>query len=98
MHCRENAVVAKTDNASHIKGVVFHVGGHTCYDQAPTASNFLNDVNVERTVRFCSKHIVAKRLSGFLVVAWMPTVEVRRQAHTDVIEQAGRALAKSLSE
>ena len=65
------------------------------YDQAPTASNFLNDVNVERTVRFCSKHIAAKRLMGFLVAAWMPTVEARRKAHTDVIEQAGRALAGS---
>jgi len=64
------------------------------YDQVPTASNFLNDVNIERTVRFCAKHISPKRLRGFLITAWQPTLKQLRKIHTDAIDQAARALPK----
>lgn len=64
------------------------------YDQVPTGSNWANDVNFERTVRFCSRHISPKRLLGFLQTAWQPTVQRKRPIHLEAIEQAGRALAK----
>ena len=64
------------------------------YDQVPTASNFLNNVNVERTVRFCSKHVSPGRLKGFLVASWHPTIEARRADHIALINQARKALTK----
>lgn len=58
------------------------------YDQVPTGSNWSNDVNFERTVRFCSKHIESERLLGFLHAPWKPTLEAERRHHTDAIRQA----------
>ncbi|MFH0962459.1 MAG: Tat pathway signal protein [Planctomycetota bacterium] len=64
------------------------------YDQVPTASNFLNDINVERTVRFCARNVARKRLKGFLAAAWKPTIEARRGDHVELIKQAGRAFSR----
>ncbi len=64
------------------------------YDQVPTGSNWRCDVNFERTVRFCTKHIAPKRLLGFLQTSWEATVETHRSTHSKAIDQAARALAK----
>ncbi|MBE6395943.1 MAG: Tat pathway signal protein [Lentisphaerae bacterium] len=50
------------------------------YDQIPCGSNWLvsNDaweVNFPRTVKFCSEHIPAERLKGFLMAPWFGTTE-----------------------
>lgn len=50
------------------------------YDQIPCGSNWQvsNDaweVNFRRTVDFCSKHIPAERLRGFLMAPWFDTTE-----------------------
>jgi hypothetical protein len=50
------------------------------YDQIPCGSNWQisNDaweVNFPRTVKFCSEHIPAERLKGFLMAPWFGTTE-----------------------
>jgi len=64
------------------------------YDQVPTGSNISSDVNLERTVRFCSRQISPERLLGFMHAPWKPTVEAQRRYHVEGIEQAGRAFAR----
>ena len=63
------------------------------YDQVPTGSNWSNDVNFERTVRFCAKNIAPRRLKGFLHAPWHPTVEAQRQHFLDAVDEMGKALA-----
>ena len=64
------------------------------YDQVPTGSNWSNKVNFERTVRFCAKHIAAKRLLGFMHAPWHPTLMATREHHLEAVEEAGLAMAK----
>ena len=64
------------------------------FEQVPAPGNFLNDVNIDRTVRFCARNIHPKRLLGFLVVSWQPTLDEVRPVHLDAIEQGGQALAR----
>jgi len=64
------------------------------YDQVPTPGNFVTPVNVERTVRFCARHIAPERLRGFLLASWRPTVEARRADHVALFNQARKAFAR----
>ena len=61
------------------------------YDQIPTASNWTTPDNMEATVRFCTKHIAAERLLGFLQTPWRPTLEACRPRHEDAIRQVRAA-------
>lgn len=61
------------------------------YDQIPTGSNWVNNVNFEQTVRFCRERISADHLKGFLQTVWMPTEEEWRGRHLEAIEQLERA-------
>lgn len=65
------------------------------YDQIPTGSNWSVPENFQRTIAYCRKHIAPKRLLGFLQTVWKPTLEACRQRHTQAIELAGQAMAKS---
>jgi len=64
------------------------------YEQVPCGSNVSSGCNLERTVRFCTKHVSAKRLLGFLHAPWQPTVEAFRAYHIKGMELAGRAFGK----
>jgi hypothetical protein len=64
------------------------------YDQVPTGSNWSTDLNFQRTVWFCNRHIAAKRLKGFLHAPWHPTLEAKRQHLMTAVDQASEALAK----
>ena len=64
------------------------------YDQVPTGSNWSNNVNFERTVRFCARNIPPKRLLGFMQAPWHPTLMAKRDHHLEAVEDAGRTLAK----
>ncbi len=61
------------------------------FEQIPTGSNWSNDVNFVRTVRFCREHIPAERLLGFVQTSWMPTLEECRQKHLDAVRQIASA-------
>ncbi len=61
------------------------------FEQIPTGSNWSNDVNFGRTVRFCRENIPAERLLGFLQTSWMPTLEECRQKHLDALRQIASA-------
>lgn len=63
------------------------------FEQIPTGSNWSNNVNFERTVRFCSENIPRERLIGFLQAPWMPTLEECRQKHMDALAQVASARA-----
>ncbi len=64
------------------------------YDQIPTGSNWASPDNLERTVRWCVKHISPRRLLGFLQTSWRPTLARYRPAHLDAIEQVASAKTK----
>ena len=63
------------------------------YEQVPTASNFGCDDNMAGTVRFCRKHISAKKLLGFLQTPWRPTTREWHAHNLRSIDLAGQAKA-----
>lgn len=62
------------------------------YDQIPTATNWDNDVNLERTVQYCREHLSSDRLGGFLMTQWAPTLEVKRDHHMKALDQVQAAM------
>ncbi len=62
------------------------------YDQVPTGSNWSNDVNFQRTVDFCKKHIAPELLKGFLHAPWRPTLEQYREHSLNAIRQTAAAM------
>ena len=62
------------------------------YDQIPTGSNWLNDVNFERTVAYCREHVAPERLLGFLTAPWSPTLEARRLNHLAAVDQVAETM------
>lgn len=63
------------------------------YDQIPTGSNWSNDVNMEGTVEYLSKHMDATNLLGFMTAPWFITLEEMRDKHFAAVDQLGRARA-----
>lgn len=71
------------------------------YDQMPTGSNdgvFYSGGNnancINNTVEFCSKHISAQRLKGFVQTLWVPTIEKYRPNILEGITLLGEARRK----
>ena len=64
-----------------------------CYDQVPTASNWMTPESIGRTVEFCQQHIASERLLGFLQTVWKPTIGETRELHMQALDLAGAALA-----
>jgi len=62
------------------------------FDQAPTGSNWSNDVNFGRTVEFCRQYIAPERLLGFMQTVWHPTLEECRPKHMQALAQVAAAL------
>lgn len=63
------------------------------YEQVPTLSNWTTPANISRTVEFCTKHIAAERLKGFLLAPWRPTLPEVRDVHLAAITEFGKAIA-----
>ena len=63
------------------------------YDQIPTGSNWGNDVNMEGTVEYLSKHMDTSQLLGFMTAPWFITLEETRAKHFAAVDQLGRARA-----
>lgn len=61
------------------------------YDQIPTSSNYLNDVNTINTVKFCTENISDTKLYGFLQTYWKPTIQEYRGNIMNAIELSGKA-------
>jgi len=62
------------------------------YDQVPTGSFHAdNEKSIMDTVRFCSDHITASRLLGFLQTFWKPTIEEYRDRILKGIHLVGEA-------
>jgi hypothetical protein len=59
------------------------------FDQVPTCSNWDNDVNTERTVKYCREHISAEKLKGFLTAPWKYTQPAERDRIIRGIDQLG---------
>jgi len=56
------------------------------YDQIPTGSNWSVDENFAKTVTYGRKNISPRRLLGFLMAPWFPTVEPFRDKLTKAVE------------
>jgi len=65
------------------------------YDQIPTGSNWSAPENFQRTVSFCRKHIDPKRLLGFLMTVWRPTIAECHDRHIDAINRLAKEINRS---
>ena len=63
------------------------------FDQMPTSSNFVTDVNTRRTVEFCQANISRERLMGFLQTSWLATTAANRAKNVAAIDQMAAAMA-----
>ncbi|MBE6424629.1 MAG: Tat pathway signal protein [Planctomycetaceae bacterium] len=65
----------------------FHDLDKAGFDQVPTGSNWANDVNFGRLVKYCSENISKEHLCGFLQTPWNSTTEKALSHHMRAIEQ-----------
>jgi hypothetical protein len=63
------------------------------YDQVPTVSNWETPDNIYNTIKWCQKHCSPKRIKGYFLTPWKPTLEVTRDRHMDAISHFGKAIA-----
>ncbi len=63
------------------------------FDQIPTCSNCVSDVNAVGTVDFCRKNLLRDRLLGFLQSSWRLTTAANRKKNFDAIDQLAVAAA-----
>lgn len=56
------------------------------FDQVPTSSNYIHDVNTERTVAFARANLSPERLKGFLQTSWRPTTAEFRDKNLSAID------------
>ncbi len=56
------------------------------YDQIPTGSNWTCQENFENTVKYLRRRIDRKRLMGFFMTVWRPSLEVCRERHMNALD------------
>ena len=61
------------------------------FDQVPTGSNWSNDVNFGRTVKFCEEHLSKERLLGYLTAPWVFTLPKFEAQNMRAIDQVAAA-------
>jgi len=63
------------------------------FDQIPTGSNYVTDVNMAGTVAFAKAKLSAEHLKGFLTTSWQRCLPEYRAANLAAIDQLADALA-----
>ena len=63
------------------------------FDQVPTGSNYVTDVNMAGTVAFAKAKLSAEHLKGFLTTSWQRCLPEYRAANLAAIDQLADALA-----
>ena len=64
------------------------------FDQVPTSSNHIYDVNTERTVAFCRANISPEHLKGFMQTSWRATIAACREKNIAAIDQLAATWSK----
>ena len=63
------------------------------FDQIPTSSNYVTDVNTAGTVAFCRRNLDARHLLGFLQTSWRRCLPENRAANLAAIDQLAEAVS-----